>query len=82
MRRAWVRYATACAVASVSPAVASGELRVTGLDVKQYHVKYQEFPFCCGSVLREAQWESYRNLGEHVASTLVEHGPWLWNIPL
>ena len=52
--------------------------------MQQYHGQYQEFPHegTADQFFDEAQWESYRSLGEHIAATLVEHGPWFWNIPL
>ena len=33
-------------------------------------------------VFDEAQWESYRGLGDHVASPLFEDPGWFWAIPL
>ncbi len=80
----WVRYATAPSRPSVLLYIKASLTGDESLDVKQYHGKYQEFPHegTADQFFEEAQWESYRNLGEHVAATLVEHGPWLWNIPL
>ena len=30
----------------------------------------------------EAQWESYRSLGQHAATLLFEDPEWFWAIPL
>jgi choline dehydrogenase-like flavoprotein len=53
-------------------------------DVEQYHTAHPEFPHesTGDQFFEEDQWESYRLLGDHMASPLFDSGPWLWSIPL
>jgi choline dehydrogenase-like flavoprotein len=53
-------------------------------DVAEYRVLHPAFPneSTVNQVFDEAQWESYRSLGEHVASPLFADAGWFWDIPL
>ncbi|WP_182864691.1 GMC oxidoreductase [Rhodopirellula sp. JC639] len=52
-------------------------------DVRNYHQTHPEFPHesTGDQSFDEAQWESYRKLGEHVGSALFD-SDWFWNVPL
>ncbi len=52
-------------------------------DVQNYHQEHSEFPHesTGDQSFQEAQWESYRKLGEHVG-TQIFTGDWFWKIPL
>lgn len=52
-------------------------------DIRHYHQSHPEFPHesTGDQFFDEAQWESYRKLGEHSASPLFV-GDWFWKIPL
>jgi hypothetical protein len=53
-------------------------------DINNYHAAHPEFPHesTGDQVFREAQWESYRKLGQHIASPLLQDTSWFWAIPL
>jgi hypothetical protein len=53
-------------------------------DVAEYRALHPEFPHesTINQFFDEAQWESYRRLGEHVASPLFADPGWFWAIPL
>jgi hypothetical protein len=53
-------------------------------DVKNYHATHPEFPHesTGDQVFNEAQWESYRKLGEQMLTRLVGQTAWFWEIPL
>jgi hypothetical protein len=53
-------------------------------DVEQYHTAHREFPHesTGDQFFDEDQWESYRLLGEHLATPLFQKEPWLWAIPI
>ncbi|MBX3427564.1 MAG: GMC family oxidoreductase N-terminal domain-containing protein [Pirellulales bacterium] len=52
-------------------------------DVQNYRLGSPDFPHESTSdqSFNEAQWESYRKLGEHEGSEVLS-GDWFWNIPL
>ncbi|MCS7466842.1 GMC oxidoreductase [Stieleria sp. ICT_E10.1] len=52
-------------------------------DVRNYHRTHPDFPHesTGDQSFDEAQWESYRKLGEHVGSSLFT-SDWFWNVPL
>ena len=52
------------------------------LDILAQHTLHREFPHegTADQFFNEAQWESYRGLGEHMAAPLV--GRWFWDVPL
>lgn len=53
------------------------------IDVQMYQKKSGEFPHdpTSDQFFDESQWESYRALGEHMASPLfANQGAWFWNI--
>ena len=51
-------------------------------DVSHYHVTHPEFPHesTGDQFFDEPQWESYRELGEHIASPLFENMAWFYAI--
>jgi hypothetical protein len=53
-------------------------------DIRQYQATCQDFPHesTADQFFEEAQWESYRSLGQHVASGCATSAPWFWAIPL
>ena len=53
-------------------------------DVAQYHTTHPEFPHesTADQIFDEAQWESYRKLGESTADELFEDRQWFAQIPL
>jgi choline dehydrogenase-like flavoprotein len=53
-------------------------------DVQEYRALHPDFPQegTLNQFFDEAQWESYRRLGEHVASPLFAGPGWFWTIPL
>ena len=56
-------------------------------DVRHYHETHPEFPHegTADQFFDEAQWESYRKLGEHLSGPLFEPAStvnWFWTIPL
>ena len=53
-------------------------------DVLHYQSTHPEFPHesTGDQVFNEPQWESYRKLGEHLASHVMTDKSWFWNIPL
>jgi choline dehydrogenase-like flavoprotein len=52
-------------------------------DIEQYKTSHPDFPHesTINQFFDEAQWESYRQLGEHVAAPLFSNS-WFWTIPL
>jgi hypothetical protein len=52
------------------------------IDVLAHHTQHREFPHegTADQFFDEAQWESYRWLGEHMAAPLV--GRWFWDVPV
>jgi hypothetical protein len=50
------------------------------LDIREYHREHHRFPHqsVLDQILDEAQWESYRALGEHCASPLFSEAGVLW----
>ncbi len=53
-------------------------------DIRHYHETHPEFPHesTGDQVFDEAQWESYRKLGEHYSGQLFADGDWFWNLEL
>lgn len=53
-------------------------------DVMQYRAVNDEFPHqgTSDQIFDEAQWESYRKLGQHVATGVLSESDWFWSIPL
>ena len=53
-------------------------------DVMHYHATHLEFPHesTGDQFFEEDQWESYRKLGEHMASDLFSDPSWFWRVPL
>jgi hypothetical protein len=54
------------------------------VDILQYHTAHPSFPHeaTTDQFFDEGQWESYRRLGEHIASTLFQSGSGLFWSPL
>lgn len=53
-------------------------------DIAEYHSGHPEFPHEAtgDQIYNEPQWESYRQLGEHMATPLLQDHAWFWQIPL
>ena len=53
-------------------------------DVLNYQASHPEFPHEAtgDQFFDEAQWESYRELGKHIATPLFGGSRWFWEIPL
>jgi len=53
-------------------------------DVMNYHATHVEFPHesTGDQFFEEEQWESYRKLGEHIASDLFSEPDWFWSMAL
>jgi hypothetical protein len=53
-------------------------------DVMNYHATHLEFPHesTGDQFFEEEQWESYRKLGEHIASDLFSESDWFWSMAL
>ena len=53
-------------------------------DAQNYYATHPDFPHesTGDQVFEEPQWESYRKLGQHIASPLFEDQSWFWAIPL
>ena len=53
-------------------------------DIGHYHATHPEFPHedTGDQCFDEAQWESYRQLGEHFATPLFKDPDWFWSIKL
>lgn len=51
-------------------------------DVTQYHRAHREFPHepTSDQFFDEAQWESYRELGEHIAGKIFNADDWFWSL--
>jgi hypothetical protein len=53
-------------------------------DIRNYVATHGEFPHEAtgDQIFDEAQWESYRKLGQHMAGPLLADQSWFWAIPL
>jgi choline dehydrogenase-like flavoprotein len=53
-------------------------------DVGNYHLGHPEFPHeaTADQFFDEPQWESHRQLGEHIAEQVIGDGQWFWNLPV
>ena len=53
-------------------------------DIRNYVATHGEFPHEAtgDQIFDEAQWESYRKLGQHMAGPLLADKSWFWAIPL
>jgi choline dehydrogenase-like flavoprotein len=61
--------------------------KITGdetADVTNYYATHPEFPHedTADQIFTEAQWESYRQLGEHLGSRVFADPGWFWAIPI
>ncbi len=54
------------------------------IDVRHFHSVNPDFPneSTGDQFFDEAQWESYRKLGEHLATPVLEKFAWFWAIPV
>ncbi len=54
------------------------------IDICHYAAEHNEFPHesTVDQFFDEAQWESYRKLGEHVSEPLFDQNDWFWKIHL
>ena len=80
----WVHYptiaATKCSlILFIKSSVTGDETN----DVLNYQVNHPEFPHesTGDQIFDEAQWESYRKLGEHIGTNLFDDD-WFWRVPL
>jgi len=80
----WIRYSTSPLRMSLLLYVKSSVTGDETADIQQYYRARPEFPHegTSDQFFDEAQWESYRRLGEHIALPLAAHGKWFWHIPL
>jgi choline dehydrogenase-like flavoprotein len=53
-------------------------------DILHYQATHPEFPHesTGDQIFDEPQWESYRKLGQHIASPVTRQLAWFWNVPL
>ena len=61
--------------------------KITGdetADIMNYYATHPEFPHenTADQIFTEAQWESYRQLGEHLGSRVFADPRWFWAIPI
>jgi hypothetical protein len=79
-----VHYADAPARSSLLLYVKASLTGDESVDIQHHHATHKEFPHegTVDQSFDEAQWESYRRLGEHLALPLVEQGGWFWSVPL
>jgi choline dehydrogenase-like flavoprotein len=80
----WVRYKTGPTRPSL---LLYFKASITGnetADVLNYYATHPEFPHesTGDQFFEEEQWESYRQLGEHMGSALFANPTWFWSIPL
>jgi choline dehydrogenase-like flavoprotein len=80
----WVKYSSGPARRSVLLYFKASTTGDETVDVLEYQTKCRDFPHetTADQFFEEAQWESYRNLGQHVASECAGSTPWFWGIPL
>jgi choline dehydrogenase-like flavoprotein len=80
----WVGYRTAPARSSVMLYVKASLTGDETADVLNYRRAHPDFPHeaTADQFFDEAQWESYRCLGDHVFSNLCGRDRWFWSIPL
>ena len=80
----WVDYETGSARRSVILYLKASMTGDEEGDVRAYHSSHPEFPHEAtgDQIFNEPQWESYRKLGEHIATPLLQDPDWFWRIPL
>jgi hypothetical protein len=80
----WVRYRTGSPRTSLLLYLKATITGDEAADVEEYRALHPDFPHesTINQFFDEAQWESYRCLGEHVASPLFTAPGWFWAIPL
>jgi choline dehydrogenase-like flavoprotein len=80
----WVRYLTKPTRRSLLLYLKANITGDEEPDIEHYHATHPEFPHesTGDQFFDEAQWESYRRLGEHTASPLLSNATWFWAIPL
>jgi hypothetical protein len=80
----WVRYKSGPSRPSLLLYIKATVTDDETADVENYHATHPEFPHesTIDQFFDEAQWESYRQLGERLASKLFADPTWFWSIPL
>jgi choline dehydrogenase-like flavoprotein len=80
----WVRYESAPSRPSLLLYIKASLTGDESADVMHYHATHLEFPHesTGDQFFEEDQWESYRKLGEHMASDLFADPSWFWRVPL
>jgi hypothetical protein len=80
----WVRYQAGSVRKSVLLYIKATVPSAEPADVKNYRAVHPEFPHegTADQFFDEAQWESYRRLGEFLATPLFMDKQWFWNVPL
>jgi choline dehydrogenase-like flavoprotein len=80
----WVRYKTGPARPSLLLYIKASLSGNESADVVNYHVTHPEFPHesTGDQIFEEDQWESYRQLGEQIASEVFSDPAWFWSVPL
>jgi choline dehydrogenase-like flavoprotein len=80
----WVDYATQSGTRSVLLYLKAKLTGNESPDIANYHATHPEFPneSTADQFFDEEQWESYRQLGEQLASGPFAHPDWFWNIPV
>lgn len=80
----WVTYASEPARRSVLLYLKAKLTGTESADIDYYHATHPEFPHeaTADQFFNEEQWESYRKLGDQLASGLLTNPEWFWNIQL
>jgi choline dehydrogenase-like flavoprotein len=80
----WVKYQTHPARKSVLLYLKATLTGDESVDIAHYHATHPEFPHESteDQFFDEPQWESYRNLGQHLSDPLFQDNAWFWSIPL
>jgi choline dehydrogenase-like flavoprotein len=78
----WVTYATEPERKSVLLYLKAKLTGTESADIDYYHATHAEFPHeaTADQFFNEEQWESYRKLGDQLASGLFIDPDWFWNI--
>jgi hypothetical protein len=80
----WVTYATEPGRRSVLLYLKAKLTGTESPDIDYYHATHPEFPHeaTADQFFNEEQWESYRKLGDQLASGFLTDPEWFWNIPV
>jgi hypothetical protein len=80
----WVKYQTNPNRKSVLLYLKTSLTGDESVDISHYHATHPEFPHESteDQFFDEPQWESYRNLGQHLSDPVFQDNEWFWAIPL